>query len=318
MSSITLSYAGSLLDRASALRKDPSWVEKQLADPDSLIIPFWRGQIAVHMLGDRELDHQPLLIRSEDFQKIPLDAEFTVYLGQENRHAIFAMDFSSLEEHDFPFVKEEARLQDLRQAVHTLDPSHSAMLGFGKSILHWHRHHRFCGKCGHPTVSKYGGHMRECTNPDCNEQGFPRIDPAVIMLVTSTCETTGEARCLLGHSSRFPHKVYSTLAGFVDPGESLEEAVAREILEEAGIKVGNISYRGSQPWPFPSQIMLGFRAEAKNNEICIDQDELVDARWFSAAELRQGGDWGDESYDLWLPRKDSIARFLINEWLAEH
>ncbi len=317
MSALTLSYAGSLLDRAGVHRKNPHWIEKQLTDPESLIIPFWRGQIAVHCYIDHAMDHQPLLIRMDDYNSIPLEAEYTVFLGQENERAIFAMDFSSVDEHDFPFVKEEARLQDLRQAVHSLHPSHSAMLGFGKSVLHWHRNHQFCGKCGHKTRSLKGGHMRQCSNPDCGQEGFPRIDPAVIMLVTGVSQETGEPLCLLGHHERFPDKVYSTLAGYVDPGESLEEAVAREVLEEAGVSIRNIQYRGSQPWPFPSQIMLGFRAETEDLSIKIDQDELLDACWFRAEEIRAGGDWGDDDYELWLPRRDSIARYLINEWLEE-
>jgi NAD+ diphosphatase len=313
----TLSYSGGSLDRASALRKDPRWLEAQLSNPNSLIIPFWRGQIGVHCFTDHALDHQPLFIPVKDFDSTPLEAELTVFLGQENQQSIFAMDFSSLEEKDFPFIKEDIQLQDLRQAVHRLAPSHAAMLGFAKAVLHWHKNHQYCGKCGTKSCSQFGGHMRLCQNTACASEHFPRTDPAVIMLVTGTCQSNGQALCLLGSHSQFANKLYSTLAGFVDPGESLEEAVKREVLEEAGIKTHNVTYQGSQPWPFPSQIMLGFRAQALEQTIQIDHDELLDARWFSAEEIRSAGNWGDEQAELWLPRHDSIARHLVDQWLTE-
>lgn len=313
----SLSYAGFALDRASSLRKKPAWIQQQFDNPESLIVPYWQGQIAVHCYSDPALDHKPIFVSVAEFESIPLEPEFSVFLGHDGESAIFAMDFSSIAEEDFPFVSEDIRLQDLRQAVHSMHPSHSAMLGFGKSVLHWHRNHLFCGTCGQKTESLSGGHMRLCTNAQCAKEHFPRIDPAVIMLVTNTDQETGESRCLLGRHGRFPERVFSTLAGFVDPGENLEEAVAREVFEEAGLEIHNIQYRGSQPWPFPSQLMLGFRAQADSEKITIDQDEIVEARWFTVEEIREGGDWGDDNFELWLPRRDSIARFLINEWLKE-
>jgi NAD+ diphosphatase len=145
----------------------------------------------------------------------------------------------------------------------------------------------------------------QCTN--CNAQHFPRTDPAVIMLVVR------QGRCLLGHSHRFPNvAMYSTLAGFVEPGESLEEAVRREVMEEAAIEVGEVLYHSSQPWPFPASIMLGFHAEGLSDEIRIDPDELKDARWFTRDQLRDPA-----AHGFSLPRADSIARRLIEDWLEQ-
>jgi NAD+ diphosphatase len=162
--------------------------------------------------------------------------------------------------------------------------------------------------CGAPTRSEEAGHMRRCTEPGCKAMHFPRTDPAVIMLVTD-----GE-RALLGRNKNFVPGMYSTLAGFVEPGESLEDAVAREVREETAIEVGAVHYHSSQPWPFPANIMLGFHAEATSTEITVDYGELEDARWFERDWLRRHAD--DDTFRL--PRRDSIARRLIGDWLTGH
>jgi len=169
--------------------------------------------------------------------------------------------------------------------------------------MHWRVRHRFCGVCGGVCQPRSAGNAMACTQ--CGAQHFPRTDPAVIMLVTD-----GD-RVLLGHSKRFPNStMYSTLAGFVEPGESLEEAVAREVFEEAGIRVGKVVYHSSQPWPFPASIMLGYYAEALSFDITIDPAELEDARWFSRDQLRN-----PEAVGISLPRVDSIARRLLEDWM---
>jgi NAD+ diphosphatase len=184
-----------------------------------------------------------------------------------------------------------------------LAPDDAAVLAHARGLMHWRVRHRFCGVCGGGCEPRSAGHAMVCTQ--CNAQHFPRTDPAVIMLVHK-----GD-RCVLGHSQRFPTlTMYSTLAGFVEPGESLEEAVAREVLEESAIRVGRVSYHSSQPWPFPASIMLGFYAEALSEEITIDPTELRDARWFTRAELRD-----HERHGFSLPRRDSIARRLIEDWM---
>jgi NAD+ diphosphatase len=185
-----------------------------------------------------------------------------------------------------------------------MDPAEASVLAHARGILHWRLRHRFCGVCGAPCEPRSAGYVAICTG--CETQHFPRTDPAVIMLVHR-----GD-RTLLGHSQRFPRaNMYSTLAGFVEPGETLEEAVRREVLEETRVRIGQVDYHSSQPWPFPSNIMLGFYAEALTEDVIIDPHELQDARWFSRDELRD-----HERLGFALPRLDSIARRLIEDWMA--
>jgi NAD+ diphosphatase len=189
--------------------------------------------------------------------------------------------------------------------VGSLLPAQEAgLLAYARALAHWHARHRFCGACGRENLVASAGHARPC--PACGNETFPRTDPAVIVLVIS-----GE-RCLLGRAARFPTGMYSTLAGFLEPGESLEETLAREVYEEVGVRVVEAVYRSSQPWPFPQSLMLGFRARALGEELRIDPEEIEDARWFTRAELRH-----EENRPVRLPSSDSIARYLIDEWLAE-
>ena len=175
--------------------------------------------------------------------------------------------------------------------------------------MHWHRRHRFCGRCGAPTESRKAGHLRVCTRPACGLEHFPRTDPAVIMLVHD------DEACVLGRRPGWPPGLHSTLAGFVEPGESLEEAVAREVREEAGLEVPleGIRYNSSQPWPFPASLMLGFHARAERAPLTVYEAELESVAWYSRETLRNL----EEGDDLRLPRRDSIARRLIEDWLAQ-
>ena len=166
-------------------------------------------------------------------------------------------------------------------------------------------------------VSSNGGHVRKCSNAECNYLAFPRTDPAVIMLVTYSPKEGGEPLCLLGRSPAWPEGVYSTLAGFVEPGESLESAVQREVLEEVSVHTEDVRYVASQPWPFPRSIMLGFEAIATTTDIQCDPDEIADAQWFTRSQLKTFGNWGDDTLDNKLPRPDSIARFLIDRWISD-
>ena len=158
--------------------------------------------------------------------------------------------------------------------------------------------------------------MRVCSNRSCGRMHFPRTDPAVIMLVED-CSDPARPRCLLARNSRFPKRMMSTLAGFVDPLESLEETVIREVHEECGIRVGDVEYQASLPWPFPSSIMLGFRAKAETRDIKVDGVEIEEAYWFEAEQLLQFGEWGDEVGEFCLPRRDSIARYLVESWIRD-
>ena len=194
------------------------------------------------------------------------------------------------------------------QVMQLLRPEELATYGAAKSLVDWHARHQFCANCGAPTKLSKGGWQRTCDN--CGAKHFPRTDPVTIMLVEH------EGKLLLGRQPRFPPKIYSALAGFVEPGETIEEAVAREVWEEAGVRVGNVQYLASQPWPFPSQLMIGCTSVAESAELTIDKTELDDARWFTREELedaRNAGPGGNET--LIFPQRFAIAYHLVNWWL---
>lgn len=194
------------------------------------------------------------------------------------------------------------------QVMQLLRPEELAIYGGAKSLVDWHARHKFCANCGAPTKLAKGGWQRDCGN--CGAQHFPRTDPVTIMLVEH------EDKLLLGRQPRFPPKIYSALAGFVEPGETIEEAVAREVWEEAGVRVSDVRYLASQPWPFPSQMMIGCTSVAESAELTIDKTELDDARWFTRAELedaRNAGPGGNEL--LIFPQRFAIAHLIVNWWL---
>ena len=249
---------------------------------------------------------EPLL---EDFEQL-------VFLGRDDRGPLFALDVSQHQPDLIEPLVGDNDFIDLRACGWLLDAEQAAQLAYARGLVYWNRHHRFCGTCGAPTRSENGGHQRRCGNAACGRIQFPRTDPAVIMLVEDLSDPA-HPRCLLARNSRFPNRMMSTLAGFVDPLESLEETVRREVFEECGIHVGRVDYQASQPWPFPSSIMLGFRAQALSTEINIDGIEIEEAYWFEAEQLAGFGEWGDGSDNFCLPRRDSIARYLVNSWVGE-
>ncbi len=311
-----LSYTGGHLDRADGQRKDPDRVAAWLARPETRILPVWRDRNLIAGLGRNPPTALALGLTGDSALRIVDAASEITFLGLDGDSAVFAADLSALEEGEAAALVDAGAFVDLRQAGPLMETRDAALAAYARGILHWHRTHRHCGRCGHVTETRDGGHMRLCGNPDCGRQAFPRTDPAVIMLVESPPSAGAPPTCLLGRHRRLPPGVYSTLAGFVEPGESLEEAVAREIHEETGVRVEEVVYQASQPWPFPASIMLGFRARARTTAITIDEQELDDARWFTAREIRGFGEWGDEEARLRLPRKDSIARTLIETWVA--
>jgi NAD+ diphosphatase len=301
-------YSGSGLDRVSHLREDTAWLAARLEDPRSRIVPVWRAQ-NLFRAGPAEGAPGALLPSLGELRE-PLDgAADLVLLGTIEEVAHFALDLSHIEDAAAASALfEGGEFADLRRHGALLERREGAILAYARGILHWHSRHRFCGSCGAPTASAQAGHVRLCTGPSCGMQHFPRTDPAVIMLVTH-----GEY-CLLGRQKVWAPGMHSTLAGFVEPGESLEEAVAREVLEEAGVRVPveAVRYHSSQPWPFPASIMLGFHAEAPSLALAVNRSELEDARWFSREALLAS----PENESFRLPRRDSIARRLIESWLG--
>lgn len=301
-----LHYTGCPLDRAEPLRRDADWQRDRLADATSRVFPLWRSRnLIVHGEAPRAVALSPAA-------ELVARAEEIVFLGLDTAgRACFAADISGLDEGDIGALADGARYTELRRVGAVLDRGQGAVLALARGLLHWHRRHRFCGACGAATESREGGHMRVCIDPACGAHHFPRTDPAVIMLITREVGCGGQ--CLLARQARWPKGMMSTLAGFVEPGESLEEAVMREIEEETGIRIAHPSYRGSQLWPFPASLMLGFRGEAEAEAVLrVNAAELDDARWFSRDEIRDR-----RSIGLVLPGRDSIARRLIGEWVEE-
>jgi len=293
-------YAGLELDRVAERRSDTAWIESLFRDPASRLIPIWRSR---NLIIEGDTPEAVLLSTTE----VPVETS-TMFLGLAGSIAYFAADFSAVEEPALPeLVGRHGKFIDLRAVGAVMDRQHGALLAYARGLAHWHSRHPFCSACGAPTVAADGGHVRQCTNTACASQHFPRTDPAVIMLVTH-----GD-KAFLARNKRFPFPMFSTLAGFVEPGESLEETVAREVYEESGLRVTDVHYQSSQPWPFPCSIMLGFRARALGTEFRIDGEELIDAGWFDRAHLRATHD----PDKFRTPRGDSIARRLIDEWIAE-
>jgi NAD+ diphosphatase len=313
-------YSHPGFERAGLRRRDTAWIVERVADPVSLFVPVWRNQNLVIEPASGELRAVVLepaslaAILGTDAEE-RLSSGEVVFLGVIEERAHFALDLSPveapLEMLQSPVLAASevepatVRFADLRQIGARIERREGALLALARAMMFWHSRHRYCGLCGSPTRSEEAGHMRRCTDPACNTMHFPRTDPAVIMLVTR-----GD-RALMGRSKNFVPGMYSTLAGFVEPGESLEDAVAREVREETGIEVGAVHYHSSQPWPFPANIMLGFHAEALTTEITVDYGELEDARWCERDWLLSHQD--DDSFRM--PRLDSIARRLIEDWL---
>lgn len=295
-------YTGSPLDRAANRRDDTAFIEAALASPTSLFAPVWRARNL--MRGRAEGRPEAVFLTHEAADAVRMAGGPWAFLGLQDGVPLFAVDLSATDD-PIPLLPEGlGEFVDLRAVPGQLGGEEASILAHARGLMHWRTKHGFCGVCGARCEPASAGHVMKCTG--CQAQHFPRTDPAVIMLVFN-----GD-RALLGHSARFPAaNMYSTLAGFVEPGESLEEAVAREVFEESGVRVGRVHYHSSQPWPFPASIMLGFYAEATSEAITIDPEELVDARWFTRDQLRNPQDHGFR-----LPRGDSIASRLIADWIA--
>jgi NAD+ diphosphatase len=286
-------FAGPYLDRASHLRVDPAWFGAALSDPDSRVLPVWNSR---NLVTEGAAPHAAYL-ELEQLPAADRDESELILLGRFGARSIFALEFQGSEA---PLLAPATRFEDLRMVAPLLAAEEAGLLSYARAMIYWRHQHRFCGTCGTKTVAARGGHVRICTNPTCKHEQFPRLDPAIIVLISD-----GE-RALLGRQSGWPEGRYSTIAGFVEPGESLEDAVAREVLEETGVQVDSIEYHSSQPWPFPSSLMLGFSAHAITTDIHLRDQELEDARWFTRADLASGHPK--------IPPNISISFRLIENW----
>ena len=293
-------FGGAAFDRAGALRRDAAWIADRMADPASRFAPVWQ------LKNLFETGEGPRVRWLTPRQAEPLARAGTVvFLGMIDGAARFAVEVGHQDPADALELGDGAAFDELRRHGAVLPPEEAGMLAFARGMMHWHARNRFCGVCGEPAEPRDAGHVRACTAEACGAVHFPRTDPAVIMIVTD-----GD-RARLGRQASWDAGRWSSLAGFVEPGESLEDAVAREVHEETGVRVGAVRYHSSQPWPFPGSVMIGFTAEAADPTIRVDDDELEDARWFTRAEVREGLAAGTFK----LPSSLSISHRLVKEWL---
>jgi len=295
-------FSGNPLDRAGEKRTDAVWIAERQRDSASLILPLWRGQVFV--LAGQGGTLEAGFLRPGLCESLAADA-VCIFLGLEDGHAVFALDISAAEDPaNNGVLAGLGEFRELRGAAQLLPIKDLAIVGQAKALIDWHQRHGFCAKCGKPSVVADAGYKRVC--PACGTEHFPRTDPVVIMLATH-----GDA-CLLGNGAKWPPEFYSALAGFAEPGETIEEAVRRELFEEAGVRAGAVRYHGSQPWPFPSQLMIGCFAECDSRAVMIDLAELADARWFSREEARDLISGKLEG--LRGPLPFAIAYHLIKAW----
>jgi len=300
-------YASSAINRHGDCRNNKKFLNTIINEKDTKFIPFYNGKNLFIEINEHI---KPVIFNKfqlHDF--FPYGIEDTIFLGVANSLNYFGIDLSSPNQKFDCWLKENnIIINDLRKYGPILDDIEASFLALSNGMFFWHNTHKFCGSCGFQNFSTEGGFVMKCSNDKCGKSHFPRTDPAIITLISF------QDKVLLGRSPRFPDSMYSTLAGFVEPGESLEQALEREVFEEVGIKVKNIKYFNSQPWPFPASLMLGFFAEAVNDQMTIDYDEIEDAHWFSINELKSL-EHPSISGGFKLPRVDSIARRLVDTWV---
>lgn len=288
------------IDRLSHRRRDEDWVARQLRGDVARVVPVWRSR---NLLVEAAAPRAALLAPRELGAYFD-EADTLILLGADTAGTYFAVDLPGTDDSVAQVLSSHGTFRDLRSFVPLLDPGEAGLLAYARAMTYWHRHHRYCGDCGNPTRSVDAGYLRVCCNEACERRQFPRTDPAIIVLITH------EERCLLARARQWRPHLYSTVAGFVEPGESIEEALAREVQEETSLRLWDIHYHSSQPWPFPSSLMLGFTARAKTTQVHLADGELEDARWFSRGDIAQGVGTGM----LALPFSASIAYRLLEDW----
>ncbi|MDU8928098.1 NAD(+) diphosphatase [Alisedimentitalea sp. MJ-SS2] len=315
----TVTFGGSGLNRAAHLRGDATALAEMAAFPTAVSILIWRGKPLFEGEG-----HDRLARLRMDHALVKSSGIPAIFMGrEEDGTPVFAHDISGWQPEDLdreamgsffdqsvqvhPLAPEGAVFLELRGRMAAINPRDAELAATAKSMFSWHRSHRFCAKCGSESKMAMAGWQRNC--PACGAPHFPRTDPVVIMLITHGNQV------LMGRSPGWPDGMYSLLAGFVEPGETIEAAVRREVEEESSIKVGQVDYLASQPWPYPSSLMIGCRGAALSDEIEIDPNEIEDARWFTREEIADS--FAGRNPDLKPARAGAIAHFILWNWLAD-
>jgi NAD+ diphosphatase len=297
-------FAGNPLDRVSERRRDAGWIASLLEEPTTRLIPLRDLKPSIRNGGEMALEWQAV----GPWREVIAGGATLAFLGIAEGCAHFVLDVTSADQPPDPAVENI----DVRTLAPLIAGPEAAILAEARSVVDWHARHRFCAQCGTPSEVASGGWARHC--PSCKAHHFPRVDPVVIMLAVK-----GE-RALLGRGHRRPGARFSCLAGYMEPGETLEDAVRREVREESGIRCGRIRYLASQPWPFPSTLMIGFLAEALSEEITVDPEELVEARWFERHEIRDmvtraaAGDPDPATTVPSLPGPVAVAHQICRRW----
>lgn len=289
------------IDRMSLRRSDSDWLIKRLKAVDTRFVPVYEDKVLVR-LGK---PIQACFVSRSQIGDDNLDAESLVLLGNSGSTTYFAVVVSPESAGLRDRLESLGQFADLRRVGPYLDDTEAAILSYARGVCYWHQRHRYCGVCGAMTRSANAGHRRSC--PDCDSNQFPRIDPAIIVLVHD------DTHCLLGRRPAWADNRYSTIAGFVEPGETAEQAVVREVYEETSVMIGAMTYHSSQPWPFPGSLMLGFHAEAASHEIQRLDGELAEAKWFTRGEILDALT-GRGAFTM--PPSLSISYRLIEDWAA--
>ncbi len=305
LTAFTNIFAGNPLNRASERRGDIDWLKEKLEDPDSLAIAIWNGKPLVEKTkeGGKQISYIPVNLAEE----LSGGGERLLFMGLWKATAVFAVDLEGNADPAEGPLLGLGSFEDLRAIALALSEADAAMAATARQMFEWRRRHRHCANCGQPSMAFDGGWKRIC--PSCKVEHFPRTDPVVIMLATH-----GE-KALLGRQAAWPPGMFSALAGFLEPGESIEEACARELEEEAGLKTTSVRYHSTQPWPYPSSLMIGLIAEVENEDATPDQTELSEVRWFTRAELRDL--IAGKVAGTFAPGRMAIAHQLIKAWAEE-
>ncbi len=315
-----VTFGGSGLDRAAHIRKDTNALDKMLVDGTQCVVPLWRGKLLCRNDADGA---ESLVFLGNDSPVLAKANSERIFLGLDEGTPRFAADISDWEplevdemqidsfldrsEQVHPSAPDGARFLELRNVMTLLTARDAELAATARAVWNWHKTHLFCSRCGQQSDMADGGWVRKCAS--CGGHHFPRTDPVVIMLITHGNDV------LLGRSPHWPEGMYSLLAGFIEPGETIEAAVRREVFEESGIRVGQVDYLASQPWPYPASLMFGCKGDATSREITVDPEELEDAIWISREDMLDV--FAERHSSISRPRNGAIAGFLLENWLAD-
>jgi NAD+ diphosphatase len=290
----TASLSPYFIDRVSHVREDNVWIQAQLDAGSTRLIAVYQSSVLCH----NYVPGRPCFLSHSQVTAAP---ESLVFLGQVDGITYFSLSIQTSEAAEQLCSAQQATFQAYAVSAPMLESEYHELLSLACFSSYWHSRNHYCGSCASDTEISSAGHMRVCTSTDCAQRYFPSMDPAIIVLIEH------EDRCLLGRQAHWPETMYSTLAGFVEPGETIEAAVAREVNEEAGIQIEDIRYHSSQAWLFPNSLMLGFNAKATSTDLQLDANELEAAAWFTRDQIR--------AQPQMLPNQKSISYALIQDWL---